>query len=149
MSTLSSIPPHSKGLTTSSITRTFAVTAPQQLAPPVGPVHASVEILGGPLQGMEGSVSGQITKSRRGKLRINSSTWETGTVTMPGYQVSIGSINLFISKPKPKIAPKVSSSKASRQEDIWHHVFVGFVRESSEQEHSEKIPDYEDKEDAS
>ena len=70
-------------------------------------------------------------------------------MTTPGYQVSIGSINLFISKTKPKIAPKVSSSKASRQEDIPHHVFVGFVRESLEQEHSDKIPNHEDKEDAS
>ena len=108
MSTLSWITPRSKGLTTSSMTRTSAVLTPRQLAPTVGPAHAGVEILGGAQQGMEGFVSGRITKNQRGKLRIDSSTWETGTAIMPGYQVSIGSINLFIGKLEPKIAPKVS-----------------------------------------
>src|SRR4051812_14376386 len=67
----------------------------------------------------------------------------------PGYQISIDSINHFISKPEPKIAPKVSSSKASRQDDILRHVFVGFVRQSSEHEHFDKILNHGDKEDAS
>ena len=100
MSTLSSIPPRSKGLKTSSITRTSAVLTPRQLAPTVGPAHAGVEILGEALQGMEGFVSGRITKNRRGKLRVDSSTWEPSAAsTMSGYQVSIGSIDLFIGKP--------------------------------------------------
>src|SRR4051812_39285069 len=134
MSTLSSIPPRSKGLTTSSMTRTSVVLTPRQLVPTVGPAHVGVEILGGSQQGMEGFVSGRITKSRRGKLRVDSSTRGTGAMITPGYQVTIGFINLLISKPEPKIAPKVPSSEASQQDDISRHVFVGFVRESSEQD---------------
>src|SRR3954462_1951870 len=110
MSTLSLIPPRSKGLTTSSMTRTFAVLTPRQLAPTVGPVHAGVEILGGALQGMEGFVSERITKSRRGKLRVDGSTWETDAIITPGYQISIGSIDLFIGKREQEITPKFPSS---------------------------------------
>src|SRR4051812_40757618 len=107
MSTLSSIPPRSKGLTTSSITRTFAVLTPRRLAPTEGPAHAGVEILGGALQGIEGFVFGRITKIRRGKLRVDIPTWEAGATIVPGHQVSITSIKLFIDKPERKAAPKV------------------------------------------
>src|SRR4051812_33786360 len=74
MSTLSSIPPCNKGLTTSSMTRKSVVLTPRQLAPTVGPAHAGVEILGGARQGMEGFVSGRITRSRRGKLTLMNRT---------------------------------------------------------------------------
>src|SRR3954471_17334417 len=99
MSTLSSIPPRSKGLMISPTLRTSAVTFPRHLAPTVGLAHAGVEILGGALQGMEGFVSGQITRSRCGKLYIDDSTWgpEADSVGS-GYRVPIGSIQIFIGK---------------------------------------------------
>src|SRR4051812_19286122 len=99
MSTLSSIPPCRQGFMISPTLRTSAVTFPRQLVPTVGPVHAVVEILGGALQVMKGFVSGRITRSRRGKFRVDNSTWGPSVALIgPGYQVSIGSINLFIGK---------------------------------------------------
>src|SRR4051812_45115315 len=101
---------------------------------------------------MKRFISGRITKRQRGKLRVDSPTWETGAAITPGYQVSIGSIDLFNGKPGehgPKTALKVPSNKASRQDDIPRHIFVGFIRESSEKEHSNNIPNHGDKEDAS
>src|SRR3954464_6968943 len=99
MTTLSSYPSHSKGTMLSPTLRTSAVTFPRQLAPTVGPAHAGIEILGGTLQGMEGFVSGQITRSRRGKRYIDDSDWgpEAGSVGS-GYRVPIGSIHIFIGK---------------------------------------------------
>src|SRR3954467_15674943 len=99
MSTLSSIPPCSKGLMISPTLQTSAVTFARQLAPTVGPAHAGIEILGGALQGMEGFVSGRITRSRRGKLYIDDSHWgpEADSVGS-GYRVPIGSIHIFIGK---------------------------------------------------
>src|SRR3954462_11621938 len=99
MSTPYSIPPRSKGLMISLTLRTSAVTFPQQLAPTVGPAHAGIKILGGALQGMEGFVTGRITKSRRGKLYMNDSAWglEADSVEF-GYLALIGSIHIFIDR---------------------------------------------------
>src|SRR4051812_22541201 len=97
MSTLSSIAPRSKGLTTSSMTRTSAVLTPRQLAPTVGPAHAGVEILGGAQHDMEGFVSGRITRSRRRKIYIDDSHWGPVVDSLKsGYRVPIGSIQIFI-----------------------------------------------------
>src|SRR4051812_34036756 len=109
MSTLSSIPPRSKGLMISRTLRTSVMTFPRQLAPTVGPVHASIEILVGSLQGMKGFFSGWITRSRSGKLYIDDMTWgpEVNSIGS-GYWVPIGSIQIFIGKtdgsePKPNL----------------------------------------------
>src|SRR3954463_3662188 len=88
MSTLSSIPPRNKGFTTSSMTRTSAVLSPRQLAPTMGPAHAGIEILGGAHQGMEGFVSGRITRSRCGKLYIDDSHWGPDSGSRPGRSKS-------------------------------------------------------------
>src|SRR3954462_10136671 len=99
MSTLSLIPPRNKGLTTSSMTQTSAVLTPRQLAPTVGPAHACVEILGGARQGMEGFVSGRITRIRHGKLYIDDSHWGAKVDSLKsGYRVPISSIQIFIAK---------------------------------------------------
>src|SRR4051812_1100645 len=99
MSTLSFIPPRSKGLTTSLMTRTSAVLTPRQLPPTVEPAHAGIEIVGGACQGMVEFVSGRITRSRRGKLYIDDSRWGPEADSLKsGYRVPIGSIQIFIAK---------------------------------------------------
>src|SRR4051812_11674367 len=136
MSTLSLIPPRSKGLTTSSMTRTSVVLTPRQLAPTVGPAHAGVEILGGAQQGMEGFVSGPITRSQRGNLYIDDSHWGPEADSLKsGYWVPIGSIQIFIAKtnrsePKPDLEVHVEIS--SQQHAGFRHTFVGFVTGSPE-----------------
>src|SRR4051812_33363453 len=97
MSTLSMKSPRSKGPMLSPTLRTSAVTFQRQLAPTVGPALAGVEILEGALQGMKGFVAGRITRSRRGKLCVDDSTWgpEVDYVES-GYRVPIGSIHIFI-----------------------------------------------------
>src|SRR4051812_48132941 len=115
MSTLSSIPPRSKGLIIFLALRTSVVTFPRQLAPTVGPAHAGIEILGGALQGMEGFVSEQITRSQRGKLYIDDSHWGPKSYSLEsGYRVPIGSIQTFIAKtnrsePKPDLEVHVET----------------------------------------
>src|SRR3954467_953908 len=95
MLSLSLISPRSKGLTTSSMTRTSVVLTPRQLAPTVVPAHAGVEILGGAHQGMEQFVSGRITRSRRGKLYIDDSRWgPEADYLKSGYRVPIRSIQI-------------------------------------------------------
>src|SRR4051812_18141059 len=111
MSTLSSYPPRSKGPMSSSNLRTSTMTFPRQLAPTVGPAHAGVKILEGALQGMEGFIAERITRSRRGKLCIDESTWvpEADSVES-GYRVPIGSIHIFISRmdgSEPELDPEV------------------------------------------
>src|SRR3954465_3953586 len=136
MSTLSSIPPRSKGLTTSSMTQTSAVLTPRQLAPTMGAAHAGVEILGGARQGMEGFVSGRITKSRRGKLYIDDSHWGPEADSLKsGYRVRVESIQIFIAKtnrfePHPDLEIHVETS--SQQQAGFNHTFVGFVTGSPE-----------------
>src|SRR4051812_19457430 len=131
MSTLSSIPPRNKGLTKSSITQTSDVLTPRQLAPTVGPAHASIEILGGARQGMEGFISSRITRSRRGKLYIDDSHWGPKADSLKsGYQVPTGSIQIFIAKtnrsgPRPDLEVHVETS--SQYQAGFNHTFVGFV----------------------
>src|SRR4051812_3720087 len=119
MSTLSSIPPRSKGLMICPAIQTSSMTFPRQLAPTVGPAHACVEILGGALQGMEGFVSGRSTRSRRGNLYIDDSHWgPEGDSLEYGYQVPIRSIQIFIVKTNrsdPKSDLEVNVETSSRQ----------------------------------
>src|SRR4051812_21062297 len=130
MSTLSSIPPRSKCLMISPTLRTTAVTFPRQLAPTVGPALAGIEILGGSLQGMKGFVFGRITRSRSGKFQVDNSTCGPSAAPIgPGYQVSIGSINLFIGKPgehEQETTQEDPPERASRPDTSPHHVFIGF-----------------------
>src|SRR3954465_1620807 len=136
MSILSLIPPRSKGLTTSLMTRTSAVLTPRQLAPTVGPAHVGVEILGGARQGMEGFVAGWITRSQRRKLYIDDSHWGPEADSLEsGYMVPIRSIQIFItrtnrSEPKPDLEVCVGTS--SRQQAGSRHTFIGFVTGSPE-----------------
>src|SRR3954462_9621939 len=119
MSTLSTKSPRSKGPMLSSTLRTSTVTFPRQLAPTVGPAHAGVEIMEGALQGMEGFVAGRITRSQRGKLCIDDSTWgpEADSIKS-GYRVPIMSIHIFIgrtdgSEPGPDL--KIPMKNLSQQ----------------------------------
>src|SRR4051812_38981868 len=118
------------------MTRTSAVLTPRQLAPTVGPAHAGVKILGGARQGMEGFVSGQITRIRRGKLYIDVSHWGPEADSLKsGYRVSTGSIQIFIAKtnrsePKPDLEIHVETS--GQQQAGLGHAFVGFVTGSPE-----------------
>ena len=67
----------------------------------MGPAYVGVEILGGALQGMEGFISGRITRSRRGKFYIDDSDWGPEAVSVgSGYRVPIGLVHIFI-EPKP------------------------------------------------
>ena len=88
---------------------------------------------------MEGFVFGRITRSRRGKLYIDDSTWgpEADSVES-GYRVPIGSIHIFIGKtdgsdPKPDLEVLVETS--SRRHAGPRHTFVVFVTESAEPAH--------------
>src|ERR1041385_7487368 len=124
----------------SSTLRTSAVTFPRQLAPTMGPALAGVEILGGDLQGMEGFVVGRITRSRRGKLCIDDSTWGPhADFVESGYWVPIGSIHIFIGKTEgsePKPDPEVPLETSSRRHVGSRHTFVGFIAGSPESAHS-------------
>src|SRR4051812_22525013 len=131
MLNLSSYPPRSKGPMSIPTLRTSAVTFPRQLAPTVGPAHAGVEILEGALQGMEGFVTGRITRSQCGKLYIDDSTWgpEADSVES-GYRVPIGSIHIFIgrtygSEPEPDL--EVPMETSSQRHAGSGHAFVGFI----------------------
>src|SRR4051812_33799892 len=99
MSTLSSYPPRSKGPMSSPTPRTYAMSFPRQLAPIMVSAPAGVEISGRSMQGMEGFVSGRITKNLHGKLHVDRSTWgcDIDSVGL-GTQVAISSINIFIGK---------------------------------------------------
>ena len=65
---------------------------------------------------MEGFVSGRITRSRHGKLYIDDSHWGPKDDSLKsGYQVPIGSIQIFIAKtnrsePKPDLEIHVETS---------------------------------------
>src|SRR3954469_22307508 len=106
---------------------------------------------------MEGFVSVQITRSRRGKLYIDDSHWGPEADSLKfGYRVPIGSIQIFIQKtkrskhkpntgvhahthisnPKPDLVVHVETS--SQQQADFNHTFVGFVIESPEPAHSVK-----------
>src|SRR4051812_45578886 len=97
MSTLSMKSPRSKGPMSSSTLWTFAVTFPRQLAPTMGPALACVEILEGALQGMEGFITGRITRRWCGRICIDYSTWGSEADSVKsGFRVQIGSIQIFI-----------------------------------------------------
>src|ERR1041385_9095290 len=136
MSTLSSNSPRSNGPMISPTLRTSAVTFPRQLAPIVGPALAGVEILGGALQGMKGFVTGRITRSRRGKLCIDDSTWGPDADSVESsYRVPIGSIHIFIgrtdgSEPEPDL--EVPLETLSRRYAGSRHTFIGFITGSPE-----------------
>src|ERR1041385_616748 len=136
MSTPSLNSPRSKGPTISLTLRTSAMIFPRQLAPTVGPALAGVEILGGALQGMEGFVTGRITRSRRGKLCIDDSTWGPDADSVKsGYHVPIGSIHIFIGKTdgsEPEPDPEVPIETSSRRYAGSRHTFVGFLAGSPE-----------------
>lgn len=51
------------------------MTKPRQLVATVGPMHGGVEFLAGASAGIEGYAIGQMTKSHRGKLYIDDSSW--------------------------------------------------------------------------
>src|ERR1041384_1654536 len=136
MSTLSSNSPRSKGPMISPTLWTSAVTSPRQLVPTVGPMLAGVVILGGALQGMEGFMAGRITRSRRGKLCIDDSTWGPDADSVEsGYRVPIGSIHIFIGKTdgsEPEPDPEVPLETSSRRHAGSRHTFVGFIAKSPE-----------------
>src|SRR3954471_23259125 len=119
MSTLSPNLPRSKGAMSSSILRTSAVTFRRQLAPTMGPALAGVEILEGALHGMERFIAGPITRSRRGKLCIDDSTWGSEADSIEsGYRVPIGSIHIFIGRidgSEPDSDPEVPIETSSRR----------------------------------
>src|SRR4051812_34201087 len=85
---------------------------------------------------MEVFVSGRITRSQRGKLYIDDSTWSPEADSIKsGYRVPIGSIHIFIDKtersePKPDLEVPVETS--SRRHAGPRHTFVGFFNDSPE-----------------
>src|ERR1041385_8072346 len=102
----------------------------------MGPALAGVEILEGARQGMEGFVAGRITRSRRGKLCIDDSTWGPDADSVEsGYRVPIGSIHIFIGKTEgfePEPDPKVPLEISSRRYAGSRHTFVVFIAGSPE-----------------
>src|SRR4051812_35535363 len=117
MTTPSLNSPRSKGPTISPTLRTSAVTFPRQLAPTVGPALAGVEILRGSPQSMEGFITVRITRSRRGKLYIDDSTWGPDADSVEsGYRVPIGSMHIFIGRTdgsEPELDPEVPLETSS------------------------------------
>src|SRR3954468_12700329 len=89
---------------------------------------------------MEGFVAGRITRSRRGKLYIDDSTWgpEADPVES-GYRVPIGSIHIFIGRmdgSEPELDLEVPMEISSRRYAGSKHTFVGFISGSLEPERS-------------
>src|ERR1041385_8510773 len=144
MSTPSLNSPRSKGPTISLTLRTSAMIFPRQLAPTVGPALAGVEILRGALQGMEGFVTGRITRSQRGKLCIDDSTWGPDADSVKsGYRVPIRSIHMFIAKTdgaEPEPHPDFPLETSSRRHGGSRHTLVGFIAGSPESAHSVESP---------
>lgn len=113
----------------------------------MGPALAGVEILEGAPHGMEGFVAGRITRSRRGKLYIDDSTWgpEADSVES-GYRVLIRSIHIFIvrtngSEPEPD--PEVPIETSSQRHASSKSTFIGFIGETPESEHFVESPIYD------
>ena len=103
--------------------------------PTVGPTCKGVEIQEGARRGMEGITVGRMTRSRRGKLYINTAAWgpEADSVES-GYRVPIGSIHLFIrradgSEPEPDL--DIPTEHTSRSQTRPVHAFVGFIAGST------------------
>src|ERR1041385_5906716 len=85
---------------------------------------------------MEGFVAGKITRSRRGKLYIDDSTWgPDADFVESGYRVPIGSIHIFICKTeRSELEPdaEVPLETSSRRHAGSRHTFVGFIAGSGE-----------------
>lgn len=140
----------------------------------MGPPLIGVQILEGDLQGMEGFVARRITRSRRGNICIDDSTWgpEADSIES-GYRVQIGSIHIFIGltdRAEPEPDPEafteglsrlpampyglknaavtyqqISDSQGMGQPSTApHHAFVGFIGGSPEPEHAIEIPTHGD-----
>ena len=91
----------------------------------------------GSLPGIEGYVTGRMTKSRRGKLYIDDAGWgpEADSIEY-GYRVPFGGIHVFIgkiggSKPGPDVCTNLVESarrtQPARVNPGRKHVFVSFT----------------------
>lgn len=66
----------------------------------------------------------------------------------PGYQVLIGSINLFIGRPsetEQESTQEVPLEEVSQPDASFHHFFVGFAGELSDPERSVETSNHDDK----
>src|SRR3954466_1602646 len=131
----------------SPLTRTSAVTNPRQLAPTVGLSRDGFRFLEGRFEGLEGYAVGRMTKSRRGKLYIDSTGWgpDAGSIEY-GYRVPFGGIHVFVGKigePGPELgvcADLVETAQCMRStlvKPTRKHAFVGVIHGGSYEEGSE------------
>src|SRR3954463_11872411 len=93
---------------------------------------------------MEGFVAERITRSRRGKLYIDDSTWGPDADSVEsGYRVPIGSIHIFIGKTdgsEPEPDPEVPLKTSSRRHAGPRHAFFGIIAGSPEPARSVESP---------
>src|SRR3954468_3895974 len=131
----------------SPLARTSAVTNPRQLAPTVGPSRDGFRFLEGRFEGLEGYAVGRMTKSRRGKLYIDSTGWspDAGSIEY-GYRVPFGGIHVFIGKigePDPELGvctDLVETAQCTRStlaKPTRKRAFVGVIHGGSYEEGSE------------
>src|SRR3954463_8879799 len=102
---------------------------------------------------MEGFVTGRITRSRRGKLCIDDSTWGPDADSVESdYRVPIGYIHIFIWKidgSEPESDPEVPLETSSRRHAGSKHTFVGFIDGSLETERYVETPMHDASEETS
>src|SRR3954467_2636728 len=131
----------------SPLTRTSAVTNPRQLAPTVGLSQDGFRFLEGRFEGLEGYAVGRMTKSRRGKLYIDSTGWgpDAGSIEY-GDRGPFGGIHVFIGKigePGPELGActdLVKTAQCTRStlaKPTGKRAFVGVIHGGSYEEGSE------------
>src|SRR3954468_21413436 len=128
----------------SPFARTSAVTNPRQLAPTVGPSRDGFKFLEGRFEGLEGYAVGRMTKSRRGKLYVDSTGWgpDAGSIEY-GYRVPFGGIHVFIGKigePGPELdicTDLIETAQRARHAQVkpaMKRAFVGVIHGGSHEE---------------
>ena len=123
------------------------MTKPRQLAPTVGLSRHGFKFLEGRFEGLEGYAVGRMTKSRCGKLYIDSTGWgpDAGSIEY-GYRVPFGGIHVFIGKigePGPELdictnLVETAQCAISAQVKLARkRAFVGVIHGGSYEEGSE------------
>ena len=123
------------------------MTIPRQLAPTVGPAHGGFEFLKGNFEGLKGYVTGQMTKSRRGKIYIDDEGWgpDAGSIEY-GYRVPFGGIHVFIGRigepgPEPDsgtdLIETAQRARKTRSLPFMKRAFVGCIHGEELSEGSE------------
>ena len=63
----------------------------------MGPTHGGFEFLKGSFSGIKGYAAGRMTKSHRGMIYLNDSSWGSKADSIEyGYRVPFGGIHVFI-----------------------------------------------------